>query len=230
MSRSSARPLARLAALSLLFLAETAQATVLLNVSGVGSTGQLLQSRTAAAVSFTLDQSYTSVSISADLVCVNCSGKVVLMKDRVGPTATLADFITGESLKESSGTSPLFSGLDLSRGEYFLIFANAGDTGAAGWTGADPATITMLAGITRGFDLYAGSLDSVTYNSGFQGVLGTRALLYSITGDAAGETSAVPEPGTWMLMILGFGLTAFHLRRSRSKINPLPAPSQLGRA
>ena len=60
-----------------------------------------------AAVSFTLDQAYTNVSISADLICIGCLGEVILMRDLIGPTSTLVNFVTGAFLDPTSSVEPL---------------------------------------------------------------------------------------------------------------------------
>jgi PEP-CTERM motif len=224
--RRLGKALAGAVVLPVLFLAAAAHAATvtLLDVSGAGTTGQVLDTDTAAAVSFTLDKAYTNVAISADLLCVNCTGEVLLMKDLIGPSATLANFVTGSFFNVSSQTDPLMSGLDLGAGTYFLILAITGDTGAAGWIGSDPATVTTAPGIVQGLDLFADSLGSPAYKSDFQAILSSASLHYSVIADISDAGSEVPEPAAWALMIAGFGLAGLCLRRRR------PGPGTISRA
>ncbi|MGH6911955.1 MAG: PEPxxWA-CTERM sorting domain-containing protein [Phenylobacterium sp.] len=193
----------------------SADATTLLEVSGAGTAGQVLDQNTAAAVSFTLDQAYANVAISADVLCVNCTGEVLLMKDLIGPGATLSNCVTGSFFNVSTQTSPLLSGLNLGAGTYFLMLAITGDTGGGGWIGSAPATVTTLPGITHGLDLFADNVASPSFNSNFQVILSSSALHYSITADLGDSGSAIPEPAAWALMIAGFGLAGLRLRGRR---------------
>ena len=50
---------------------------------------------------------------------------------------------------------------------------------------------------------------------------GTRGTAGSFGGNISFAAAAVPEPGTWMMMLLGFGAIGFSVRRSR-RLKPLP--------
>lgn len=50
----------------------------------------------------------------------------------------------------------------------------------------------------------------------YQGISGAGNV-----GSAIGRPNVVPEPGTWAMMLLGFGATGFALRRSRRKESDL---------
>lgn len=68
---------------------------------------------------------------------------------------------------------------------------------------------------------YAGVTGRVTYDTGGQSLI-TSAQFGSTGFDAFeidGLAAAVPEPGTWALMILGFGLIGSQLRMRRRKGN-----------
>lgn len=193
-----------------------ARALPLLSVTGIGNTGQILTANQAAAVSFSLDQAYSNLSISADILCVSCVGSVTLMMNRIGPTATLLDFIGGDFLDPGSSVSPLLSGLSLEAGDYFLILAIT-ETGAS-WIGSTAPIISTATGVTHGFDYVATSFNQpVPFQSTFQLIGGTSALRFSVNGDAA--VSAVPEPTAASLFALGlFGLALS--RRRRSSVAP----------
>src|SRR5688572_30591466 len=148
----------------------------LLEVSGAGTTGQAITLDQAAAVSFTLDDAYDDVVISADLLCVGCIGEILLMKGLIGPAATLANFVTGAAFDVTSGVDPLMTGLSLGAGDYFLIVAMT-DHGGVAWTGSDPASIQSAAGVTMGLNYFAADLDdSVAFRSVFTPIASAAAL------------------------------------------------------
>ncbi|MEW5685310.1 MAG: hypothetical protein AB1942_10355 [Pseudomonadota bacterium] len=203
------------AALSLGAAAHAAT-TTLLSVSGTGTTGQFIAADSAAAVSFSLDKAYANVSISADLVCVGCTGEIMLLKGQIGPGASLTNFITGLAFDVSTPTSPVLSGLNLEAGAYFLMLAITG--GGGGWIGSDPATISAQSGVARGIDLFASDAASPTYQSSFNAITSNSALHYSITADASGA-APVPQPATWVLLVGGLALTGSALRRRPASAN-----------
>jgi len=47
---------------------------------------------------------------------------------------------------------------------------------------------------------------------------GTRGLTGAFGGNVAFNTAAVPEPGTWAMMLLGFGAVGFAMRRRRQPV------------
>jgi hypothetical protein len=49
-------------------------------------------------------------------------------------------------------------------------------------------------------------------------VQGTRGASGSFGGNVAFEAAALPEPGTWAMMLLGFGAIGWQLRRRRSSL------------
>ena len=71
--------------------------------------------------------------------------------------------------------------------------------GLANWTRHDQNTATAP---LRGFDTVNGSAETYNLNNAQFGVL-----------------SAVPEPGTWAMMLFGIGGVGFAMRRRTSKVN-----------
>ena len=83
----------------------------------------------------------------------------------------------------------------------------AGGCGRVEWDG--PTIFNFGSGGTFSLTLE----DEVFHTPGSANVSGTFTLL---------TPSAVPEPGTWAMMLLGFGATGFAMRRSRAAKTALP--------
>jgi hypothetical protein len=62
-----------------------------------------------------------------------------------------------------------------------------------------------------GFSLPTGSLE-------FTGALENRTFSFDANGSLI--TSAVPEPGTWAMMLLGFGMIGAAMRRKQARLQP----------
>lgn len=186
----------------------------LLTVSGPGNTGQTISVDQGAAVSFTFDQSYTDVAISADLVCIACDGALYLMNGAIGPAATVANLVTGAFFDVGSSVDPLLSGLSLDAGEYFLIVAIT-TAGGAAWVGSDPFVFTAAPGVGMGLNYFADDLDNaVPFRSEFLPIASPAGLHVSVVGNAA----SVPEPATSIPLALGLGVLAAHrYRRSGAR-------------
>jgi hypothetical protein len=168
----------------------------LLDVTGAGNTGQIIVLDQAAAVSFTLGQTYSDVAIAADLLCIGCEGEVVLMKGLIGPSATLANLVAGTFFDTASAVDPVLHGLTLDAGDYFLIVAITGQGGAA-WTGSDPFTTQSLPGVTMGLNYFADEVDdAVPFRSAFSPITSAAALHFRVSA----AESVVPEPAVLSLL------------------------------
>jgi hypothetical protein len=223
--RGKALVISVMAALGLIAIAPQAALAApvtLLDVTGTGATGQFIGLDQGAAVSFTLDKAYSNVAISADLICIGCDGEVILMQGLIGPTATLANLVTGDFFDSSSPVDPLLSGLSLGAGTYFVIVAMT-DSGSAGWTGSDPFTLSTVSGVTMGLDYFASDLDSsAAFKSAFSPIASSAALHFTVTaessssgdGGASSGGTEVPEPAGLTLLALG-PLLWRSFRRSR---------------
>jgi hypothetical protein len=184
----------------------------LLEVGGSGETFQFIDDNQAAAVGFTLGQAYSNVSISADILCVDCSGEVILMRGDLGPTADLTNFVTAASFDVSSPVDPLLDGLDLDAGDYFLILAMT-EEGSAGWIGSDVPVITSVPGVSAGFNFFADTLDTPSFNSEFEVILSSRGLHFTVTADV--PAVVVPAPPTLWMVVGGLALLTLRHRTRR---------------
>lgn len=96
---------------------------------------------------------------------------------------------------------------DLGGGLGFLTFA-----GTAGFTGND-ATIFTATFQT----LAAGTANFVAAGDYYQDASGNAVPFQGIGSVTVSAVSAVPEPGTWLMMIVGFGLVGVAIRSQRGR-------------
>jgi hypothetical protein len=80
--------------------------------------------------------------------------------------------------------------------------------------GADLMSLDLREVVLHGMTVPAGP------GAGTPGeVNGTNGYLLALPVAAGEITAAVPEPGTWAMMLIGFGAIGFSMRRSRSKLS-----------
>ena len=108
--------------------------------------------------------------------------------------------------------SPIFSGLSLTAGDYFLVInQDANVVGQVFWNGSLSPTITTdpNADPSSIFDFFASSTQPFPASSNFSVVTG-EGLHFRVTGD---QGSPVPEPSSLCLLLIGIGVPA--IRRLR---------------
>ena len=118
------------------------------------------------------------------------------------------------------------------------IYSISGDTSTPGVIFSSTSNLTQLLGCDSNFmGCTAGTVYSLmigTSPSGFSAfglpltnlaagnyrltIDGTSPNSGSFTGNVRISTAAVPEPGTWALMLLGFGAVGFAMRRTRRPV------------
>jgi hypothetical protein len=118
-------------------------ATSLLDVAGAGDSSQTILAGQGAAVSFRFASAFNDVSISAGLLCIACNGTAWLLKDQIGAATQLADIVATANYNLTTSASPLFTGLDLAAGDYYLLLTIGGSTGGAGWLASGMPSITL---------------------------------------------------------------------------------------
>lgn len=182
----------------------TAQAVTIVDVSGAGDTGLTIDDGEAAAISFTLSQDATNVSIDIEALCIGCTGGYWLNTNAIGPTSSFADTLFGVAFDNTTRVAPLFSGLSLAAGDYFVVLSI--DTGFALWTGSTSPTVTEHPNGTRQLDFFASSAGAWAPMSDFSVEFG-KGLDFNVSG------TFVPEPGSGLL--LGMGIIALALRSRR---------------
>jgi hypothetical protein len=196
-----------LAATTPFYASDLAQAATvtLVDVGGAGGGNTAIAENQAAAVGFKLGSDYTDVSISAPLLCIDCTGVAYLMKGLIGPTSELANVIAAKPFDVSVSSSPLFSGLSLAAGSYFLALALLDNGGAVSWTGSDPETVTTVPGASTGLNLFATEIDpSEPFKSTFLVITSPAALHLTVTAEFdKPDPSVVPLPTSAGFLVLG---------------------------
>lgn len=154
---------------------------------------------------------------------------------------TLVTFLAGQAINISSSTNDLWSAGDLPRysdgsglvADRFKSAADDANPAIANGTliGQNFGTPTFL-GHTAPFGALVGRYGDgtfQTFGANFSGVAagsGALTLFYwdSFSSDNFGQiafnlSSPVPEPAAWALMLAGFGLIGFTMRRNRARVS-----------
>ena len=189
--------IASLAATALLSLGGAAQATVyvadLLGINEVPPNASPATGFATVSINEALDTMLVEVSF-ADLIGTTTASHIHCCTAVAGAgtagVATTVPTFTGFPLGVTSGTySHTFNLLDLSA--------------------YNPAFVTAHGGTAAGAETFL--LNGLNSGSAYFNIHST----FAAGGEIRGFLHAVPEPATWALMIVGFGLTGAALRRRR---------------
>lgn len=129
------------------------QGAILFNVTGpvTSNTGlgetNFNTAQGAAGEEFTLATTFTNVSFSMTLA----GGGIPLtawLTDKIGNGSTNNNVIKTSTASPSAGVYTPFSGLTLSAGTYFLVFAAVQQPNNVGWDWTGTPTITQASGVT----------------------------------------------------------------------------------
>ncbi len=124
------------------------------------------------------------------------------------PPLFFQDYTTFSSLTAEPGDTTLaelaLPGWTLGAGNYWIAFQSYLSTGVPFFLTETPEHSRMVG---TDFGFYNGPGRGITYNPG------DRTIGFSL--NAVETTSAVPEPATWAMMLLGFGVLGSALRRQR---------------
>ena len=192
---------------AIMLAGQPAAAGPLLDVGGVQDTGLTIGAGKAAAVAFTLANTFDNVTIDASLLCVGCTGGIWVQRNVIGSTASFGDAL-GAVAFSSATPHPYFNFSSLDPGLYFFIVSiDSTSSGSVIWSGSTTPVIQSN-GAERGVDFLAGSTQPFVPLSNFSVEFG-KNLNYTVSGTAV---TAVPEPATSALMIIGFVLVGCSLR------------------
>lgn len=178
-----------------------ARASLLVSVSGQPDVNNSpsIDNNQFIAIEWTATQSYSNVTISADLFdASNYTGSAIIayLTSAIGSNATGGNgFISDVSDMPSSSPTftNLFSGLTLSAGNYYLILAPYSVADVSNWTATSAATINTDSSVTFDGELGASPNFGGAFNSSYPPAsdfvpIGNESVLFQVTGDV------VPEP------------------------------------
>lgn len=166
---------------------------------------------------------FSDVTISAFVNTYNVadSSAVAYLTTQVGPGATSAELVAQANLTLPVGLSSpelvLFSGLNLSPANYYLILATTDTTGNEGWFNGDlySSSAVTAPGVTFNPPGFVAHTIDAAYAPGST-FSGTYIPGYAF--DVVGNVSPVPEPSSLSLALTGVLLAAGTMlaqRRSR---------------
>ena len=179
----------------------------------------------AQAQSQSFSGSLSGLGIAApDASCAPAPSRGTLDPSTSSGSSTLGSFTYGHNWCFSGASGPINGtfGLDFGEDEIFgSVVGMATPTGTPFFTDLD-LTYTILGGT----GLYAnasGSFGGIALSQ-FEPGVGSH---FSLNFLGTVSTPAVPEPATWAMLLLGFAMAGFLIRRDRV-LKPRPAAFELG--
>jgi hypothetical protein len=202
----------------------TAYAATIVSVGGVPDFAAATGQQQAVTAGFTTGQDYSNVSISAELGGITTQNVTAYLTTQIGPgtTAAMHEIATTTIGLPGLGPvlTPIFTGLSLGAGTYYLTLFHPTDTGGS-WYTSDAAVITTAAGSSHDFDgryitnfpmvVLPAYAPAATFSElmTFDDPPQNRDLLYVV------ETVAIiPEPSTAVLAAAALAALAILRRRS----------------
>jgi len=190
-----------------------------------------------AAMSFTLNQDHTNVTISPYISGPSQSSITAWLTTAIGPTTTAANLIASETASYLSSqafvSQPLLTSLNLSAGTYYLVLSSTATPAVNGLLGVFCADLSTNIGhcsptspIPPGLSLISiagsavpSSLNSIMpYASDFvvhsPSTTNQSAIFPSILITAEESSTVIPEPSTVILFSIG-SVVLFGYRRLR---------------
>ncbi len=179
-------------------------ASTILSVSGpaVANPAGIFPTQ-ALALSFTIGQAYSDVTISANLI--GSFEGTAYLTTQIGPSTTLANQIASNSFTSAGGffgtLQSVMPNLTLQPGTYFLVLSTASSNAPQGLQETNSPLVVADSGASTDGILWASSTNVQFAPSGsflaVNGGGGAYAPQFSIEGNA------VPEPSTFVLLCIG---------------------------
>lgn len=144
-------------------------------------------------------QAYSNIGVVfVDALFFQCGGGC--------PAPAFGRFVSGRGT--NNPFSVIFS-TDVS-GFSFENVSNSGGTASALDSGGNPIETVQFSGFPGTFSFTSSNIRSVQFAPGIQ---------FGVDNFRFTASSAVPEPGTWLMMLLGFGLAGAAVRASKRRQN-----------
>ena len=190
--------LSLLALSSILTLAiQNAPAQVVVSYTGPSDPYIAIWSGQAFGVSWSQTIPYENVAVSVDLTAWGLTTETgrAFLSTTIGTGASQADQVayTTFTFPSSESYVSLFSGLNLSAGNYYLSLVGDSDSYASAWLGPNGPTIVTGPGVTLGSS-YGFVSPGVSYLPSSAVYNGGMITNFSVTG------TAVPEPATYGIL------------------------------
>ena len=176
-----------------------------------GFDAELAVGTSLAGVSWLSQTAFSNVTISVDLQGNPGAAGMAFLMTKIGSGTTTANQYAESSFAfpTASSLTPVFSGLHLGVGQYFLIIQQTtnGTTGNGAWLGSSSPMVTSAAAVyATGEYSYSGSIPGYAPDSPFGRGLTT---YYDYT------VASVPEPSAVGLIPLGGAVITWRWRRNR---------------
>ena len=202
----------RLFILAALLLGKAAFASTI--VTSIFSSGSDSSEQGLLAVSWTQTDTYTNVSIGANLAVENgnpseeATGTAYLMT-QIGPGATTMKEIASDPIgvfgnPGLNSITNLFSSLTLGPGTYYLVIdpSNVNMVNSLDWDAATTPTQTFGTGVSDVM-AFEGSSTSASFPPANTFTSDQETPIFSVTGNFSPTTTATPEPSTTILLACG---------------------------
>jgi hypothetical protein len=170
------------------------------------------------AVSWTQTGTFNNVEIQAPLESdtPNFATGTAYLSNKLGAGAgsgnVLDTFNISTNNNDPSALLPLFSGLTLGPGTYYL---SINESGSLFWIGSGTPVQTLDSGVTEGSNLFApGTVGTPPISSTFSAYTLANPL-FRVTG-TPGTTTTTPEPSMLLLLLVGLGGVVYARTASRS--------------
>jgi hypothetical protein len=166
-----------------------------------------------AGISLITTEAYINVDVSISLAGDSGGMAIAYLTTKIGPGTTTANQIASTSFDFPSTPSlaPIFSGLNLAAGTYYLIIEETaeGSSGNGLWNGTPSPDANLAANVTDNgeysyFNSTSGYIPAAPFSRS-----SINYLDFAITG------SAVPEPAAAWLALFGGGFFVFMRTRNR---------------
>ena len=214
--------------LLLLLTSFAVQANNIISVTGPTPNSQytfpVTSTDPALGVSWTSTTAFNNVTISLSLGSSGTASATAYLTTQIGPGTTVADEVASTMFTfplSDTSSFTIFTGLTLPGGTYYLTLGGltSGAVGAGLWDGTPSPNVATDSGVTRNADNYPFARSASYLPANISGNT-TLNLKFSVV-----ET-AVPEPTTTLMFILGGCFLVLVRRRltNRCRQQPLPLP------